>query len=102
MMKRSLILVAVLFSITAFSIRQGDNVEFSCLKKHKASNTCHFNFTIDGVPYRFVDIGCKWEGKREEVIQKAKEGTLALAKDWKIECPAKKADDKAKPGATGF
>ena len=100
-MKLSLSLIAVLFFITAFSIRQGENVEFSCFKKHKASNTCHFNFIIDGVPYRFVDLGCKWEGKQQEVIEKAKEGTLALARDWKIECPVKKADNKSKP-STGF
>ncbi|MEP6738276.1 MAG: hypothetical protein ABJA70_22315 [Chryseolinea sp.] len=68
---------------------QGENVEFSCVKVNKATNTCHFNFIVDGAKYRFVDLGCKWNKKREEVIKKAKAGTLALAKDWKVECDPK-------------
>jgi hypothetical protein len=100
-MKQSLLSLVVVFLLTASSIKNQENVEFSCFKKHKATNTCHFNFIVDGVPYRFVDIGCKWESKREEVIGNAKEGNLALAKDWKIACPAAKKDDKTKPAA-GF
>ena len=69
---------------------QPDEIEFTCLKTHKASNTCHFNFKIDGEKYRYVDIGCKKSKKRDEVIQKAKEGKLALAKDWKVECQESK------------
>jgi hypothetical protein len=57
------------------------------MKMHKASNTCHFNFKVDGAKYRFVDIGCKYSKKKDEVIKNAKEGTIALSKDWKIECP---------------
>jgi hypothetical protein len=94
-------LFVLVFILTAFSSKQGDNVEFSCWKKNKASNTCHFNFIVDGAKYRFVDIGCKYEKKKEDLIQKAKEGDLALAKDWKIECPAVK-DDKQKTPAAGF
>lgn len=82
-----LVLCIVCFS---FRPKQGENVEFVCMKTHKASNTCHFNFKVDGAKYRFVDIGCKYSKKREEVIEKAKEGTLALALDWKIECPEAK------------
>ena len=76
--------------LTSFASRQGDNVEFSCWRKNKSSNTCHFNFIVDGAKYRFVDIGCRYEKKREDLIQKAKDGELALAKDWKIDCPAVK------------
>jgi hypothetical protein len=82
--------------LTSFTFRQGDNVEFSCWKKNKASNTCHFNFIVDGAKYRFVDMGCRYEKKKEDLIQKAKDGELALAKDWKIECPAVK-ESKEKP-----
>ena len=66
------------------------DVQLTCFKAHKATNTCHFNFTIDGARYRYVDIGCKYSKKQDEVIKKAKEGTLALAKDWKIDCGTKK------------
>ena len=65
---------------------QDEHIEFTCFKMHKASNACHFNFTVDGQKFRYVDIGCKYQKKREEAIKKVKEGTLALAKDWKIEC----------------
>ncbi len=82
--------------MTGFGIKQGENIEFTCQKTHKASNTCHFNFTVDGAKYRFVDMGCKYSKKRDEVIQKVKEGSLPLAKDWKIDCPEvkeKRQDD---------
>ncbi|HYG19186.1 MAG TPA: hypothetical protein VD816_09660 [Ohtaekwangia sp.] len=75
---------------TGFSPRQDDHVEFVCLKTHKASNTCHFNFKIDGEKYRYVDIGCKFSKKKEDLIKKAKAGTVALSKDWKIDCPEPK------------
>ena len=68
-------------------IRQSDNIEFTCMKMHKASNTCHFNFKVDGAKYRYVDIGCKFSNKKDEAIKKVKDGSLALAKDWKIDCP---------------
>lgn len=69
-----------------------ENIEFVCLKAHKASNTCHFNFTVDGANYRYVDIGCKYAKKQEELIKKVKDGDLFLAKDWKIDCPVKKSE----------
>lgn len=78
-----------LISLTSLSPNQA-NVEFSCMKMHKATNTCHFNFIVDGAKYRYVDMGCKYSKKVNEVVDKAKAGTLALAKDWKIECPAAK------------
>ena len=88
----------LIFIMMGFSIPQSDNIDFSCMKMHKASNTCHFNFKVDGAPYRFVDIGCKYSKKKEEVIKKAKEGSLALAKDWKIDCPEDKTEaEKKKP-----
>lgn len=82
-------IVGIIF-LMSFSPRQGDNIEFTCFKMHKASNTCHFNFTVDGAKFRYVDMGCKYNKKTEEVIKKVKDGTLALARDWKIDCPEKK------------
>ncbi|MFZ6010052.1 MAG: hypothetical protein ACOYXT_06850 [Bacteroidota bacterium] len=90
--------IVAVAGITGFAPIQGDNIEFSCLKTHKATNTCHFNFKVDGAKYRFVDIGCKYSKKKEEVIKKAKEGTLALARDWKIECPESKDEKKDSNG----
>ena len=66
------------------------DVQLTCFRANKATNQCHFNFTIDGAKYRYVDIGCKYSKKQEEVIKKAKEGTLALAREWKIDCGGKK------------
>ena len=80
------LLVSFIF-LMSFSPDQGANIEFSCFKMHKATNTCHFNFIVDGAKFRYVDMGCKYSKKTEEVIKKVKEGTLALARDWKIECP---------------
>ena len=82
--------VALFIVLASFRADQGDNVEFICMKTHKASNTCHFNFVVDGAKYRYVDIGCKFNKKRDEVVKKAKEGTLFLAREWKIECPQPK------------
>jgi hypothetical protein len=76
--------------LTGFTPEQGDNVEFVCIKTHKASNTCYFNFKVDGGKYSYTDIGCKKTKKKEETIKQAKEGKLALAKDWKIDCPEAK------------
>ena len=69
---------------------QGENIEFVCLKTHKATNTCHFNFIIDGAKYRHVDMGCKFSKKKDELVKKVKEGSAALARDWKIDCPEPK------------
>jgi hypothetical protein len=85
-LKASIIFFVVILS-SGFRSDQGENVEFSCMKMLKSTNTCHFNFTVDGAKYRYVDIGCKFSKKRDEAIKKVKEGSLALSKDWKIECP---------------
>jgi hypothetical protein len=92
--------IAVIVAVaTGFTPIQEDHVVFSCLKKIKASNTCHFNFIVDGQKFRYVDSGCKSEKKKEEIIKKAKAGELALAKDWKIDCPeVKKAPGKKAEG----
>lgn len=83
------LLISAIALILSVNIAPSDqeNVEFVCQKIHKASNTCYFNFTIDGAKYSYVDSGCKKSKKKEEVIKNAKEGKLALVKDWKIECP---------------
>jgi hypothetical protein len=72
---------------------QDNNIEFICLKTHKASNTCHFNFKVDGANYRYVDVGCKYGKKQEELVKKVKDGSLFLAKDWKIDCPEPKSKE---------
>jgi hypothetical protein len=82
--------LAILFCSSGKPAFQGENIEFVCYKTHKASNTCHFNFVINGAKYRHVDMGCKFSKKKEEAIKKVKEGSLALAKDWKIDCPEAK------------
>jgi hypothetical protein len=86
------------FFLMSFSGRQGGDIQFVCLKTHKATNTCHFNFTVDGAKYRYLDVGCKYSRKKDELVQKVKEGSLALAKDWKIECQV----PKEKKAAEGF
>lgn len=91
------ILLWIIFSSNS-SRYQGDNIEFVCHKTHKATNTCHFNFVVDGAKYRHVDMGCKFSRKKEEVIKKVKDGSLALAKDWKIDCP----EPKEKTGSAEF
>jgi hypothetical protein len=91
-MKTSAILcLAAVLLLSAF-VSAGDqsDVALTCFRAHKATNTCHFNFTIDGARYRYVDIGCKYSKKHSDVIKKAKDGTLALAREWKIECSEKK------------
>lgn len=91
-MKHSLIFVFVVsvLLLSGFTRYQGENVEFICLKTHKASNTCHFNFKVDGANFRYVDVGCKYSKKQNELIKKVKDGSLFLAKDWKIPCPEPK------------
>jgi hypothetical protein len=93
---RSLSLSLLVLTLAGFTAqRQGENIEFVCMKMHKASNTCYFNFKVDGAKYKYVDMGCKFSKKKDEVILKVKDGSLALSKDWKIECPAsaEKKDD---------
>jgi hypothetical protein len=85
----SYFLVATTLVLFGFSQHQ-DEIEFVCRKTHKATNTCHFNFKVNGANYRFVDVGCKYEKKQNELIKKVQEGSIFLAKDWKIECPAPK------------
>lgn len=78
------------FFLTGFSLRptvnDDDRVKFVCMKKQMSTKTCHYNFLIDGARYRYVDIGCKFR-ERGEVIDRARSGRIALAREWKIECP---------------
>ncbi|WP_276369870.1 hypothetical protein [Chryseolinea sp. H1M3-3] len=83
------VLLCILCTSSAYKY-QDESIEFVCHKTHKATNTCHFNFIISGAKYRHVDIGCKFTKKKDELIKKVKEGSLALAKDWKIDCPEAK------------
>ncbi|HEU5291270.1 MAG TPA: hypothetical protein VFU05_11535 [Cyclobacteriaceae bacterium] len=83
-----LILIAAL-TLTSFTkSKTAEEVELVCTKRHSTSNTCHYNFKINGTNYRYVDINCK--GKKDEIIKDAQEGKLGLAKEWKIPCPEPK------------
>lgn len=91
-----IVVLAVVFVLTGFRSSSVNDVEFVCMKTHKASNTCHFNFRMDGASYRYVDIGCKYQKKQETLIKKVQEGSLFLAKDWKVNCQEPKPlDDHA-------
>src|SRR5687767_10323316 len=88
---QAILSVVLLVFLSSSSVKyQDEGIEFVCHKTHKATNTCHFNFIINGAKYRHVDIGCKFTKKQEELIKKVKEGSLALARDWKIDCPEAK------------
>lgn len=67
-----------------------EDVELVCIKRHSTSNSCHYNFKIGGINHRFIDVGCK--GKKDDILKKAKEGKLGLAKEWKIQCTVKKEE----------
>lgn len=69
----------------SYFFEPGDNVEFVCMKKHAATKTCYYNFKVDGAKYRYVDIGCRFRAT-DEVVRKAKEGDIALAREWKVAC----------------
>lgn len=88
----SLFFALLVISSSSFRPVQESNIEFTCHKTHKASNSCHFNFKVDGAKYRFVDVGCKKSKNKEEVIKQVQEGKIALAKDWKIDCPEPKEE----------
>lgn len=69
-----------------------NDIQFICMKTHKASNSCHFNFKVDGANFRYVDIGCKYSKKKDDLVKKVEEGSIFLAKDWKISCPEPKKE----------
>ncbi len=73
--------------LSGFSNQHDAVVELVCMKTHKASNTCYFNFKVDSVKYCYTDVGCRQVKKRDQLVQKVKEGRLALSRDWKFECP---------------
>ena len=93
------LVIVILFSGFAFgnpqpvtddAMRRVNDIQFICMKTHKASNSCHFNFKVDGANFRYVDIGCKYGKKKDELVKKVEEGAIFLAKDWKIACPQPK------------
>lgn len=85
-MKIFILAVISAFVLSAHSKKNfiQEEIELVCTKKHSTSNTCHYNFKMGGMNYRFIDVGCK--GKKDVILKKAKEGKLGLAKDWKIQC----------------
>lgn len=92
-MKNTFLICLVALILTAFTkpVIQ-EEVELICTKRHSTTNTCHYNFKIGGINYRYLDVGCK--GKKDEIIKDVKAGELGLAKEWKIPCP----EPKEKPG----
>lgn len=82
----------VLMNSWAMKLPAGDEVELVCIRKQHSTKTCHCNFMINGMPYRYVDHGCK--ETREGLIKKAREGKLALAKDWKVQCLSQKEEGR--------
>lgn len=78
------------FCLAGFSVKVDDHVEFVCMKRKLSTQTCHYNFRIDGDKYRYVDLGCKFK-RQDEVIKQARSGGIALARDWEIECPESKS-----------
>jgi hypothetical protein len=88
-MKYFFIALALIVS-TASTTTNSDEVELICTRKNNASNTCYYNFKINGANYRFTDVGCK--SKKEDLVKKAQQGKLGLAKDWKIDCIEKKPE----------
>lgn len=58
--------------------------ELVCVRTNKASKVCYYNFKLEGDKFHFTDVGCKYN--KEKVLEKVKEGTIALAKNWKVEC----------------
>ena len=87
-MKNTLLILTAVLLLTGFSATKKEEVELVCVKRHSTTNTCHYNFRIGGANYRFMDVGCK--GKKDDIIKKANEGELGLAKEWKIVCPEAK------------
>src|SRR5688572_9532805 len=88
---QAILSVVLLVFLSLSSVKyQDESIEFVCHKTHKATNTCHFNFIINGAKYRHVNTGCKFTKKKGELRTTVKEGSLALAKDWKIDCPEPK------------
>jgi hypothetical protein len=83
-------LVLVIILASGFKPGQDSNVEFVCMRTHKSTNTCYFNFIVDGGKYSYRDAGCKKSRNKEETIKKIKEGKLAMVKNWTIDCPESK------------
>lgn len=88
-MKNPLHLIIVCSVLVLMSMKSNQQeITLECVKRHHASSSCHYNFMVNGLPYRYIDAGCK--AKKDDIVKKAKAGKLALAKDWKIECQVKK------------
>lgn len=79
-----LIAFAFVLLLFGFAPRSSDQVELVCLKKKKATNTCYYNFMVNGIRHNFYDAGCHYPKKK--VIEKVEEGTIALAREWIVEC----------------
>ncbi len=58
--------------------------ELVCTRTNKAKKICYYNFRLDGRRYHYTDVGCKYA--RDKVLEKVNDGSLALAKEWKVGC----------------
>lgn len=93
-MKSHVLKTLFLTVLVAFGMKPlaGDEVELICVRKQHSTKACHYNFVINGIPYRYIDHGCK--ATKETLIKKAQEGKLALAREWKIDCLPQKEGTK--------
>lgn len=78
-----IILILFLFLFSSGNHKE-EKPELICIRNNKSSNTCYYNFKIEGVKYHFRDIGCKYD--KTKVLEKIEEGSIALAHDWKVSC----------------
>lgn len=77
-------LIAFVLICYSSALAPADQIELVCLKKQKATNTCHYNFKVNGIDHNFEDAGCRYS--KDKVVQKVEEGTIALAREWKVPC----------------
>lgn len=59
-------------------------VELCCIKKHTATNICHYNIKIDDKKYRLIDPGC--DTKKEKLKEMALDKDIFFEEGWIIEC----------------
>jgi hypothetical protein len=91
MKSTQLVLLLACMLLVGSGTKTHTEVKLICIKRQHATRTCHYNFMVDGLPYRYIDNGCK--GKKDDIVKKAESGKLGLARDWKIECHVKKGAD---------
>ncbi|MDH4059042.1 MAG: hypothetical protein OEU76_09765 [Cyclobacteriaceae bacterium] len=76
----------IFFSSLLFGTFHGDQgkPELVCVRNNKAKKLCYYNFRLDGKNFHYTDVGCKYS--RSKVLEKVHDGSLALAREWKVPC----------------